>query len=392
MRISRRTSGGRGEYEISEECNGTTPHDLVGRRIYLIPGRGLLVDTATELREQGGKLRLRRIGNAGIQVQRQVAAALLLPHPVRANNSLGGGTPVIRRNQYAIDHLHVAEVDLAADVATLRLDTMIIRNQMFEAEEIPLDGRLATLRNLWGEKERMPEDIARLILDHETYLQSLTPVSSALERVVSALEELVSVQATDLGIPYSEGTDVLDYLSRVLDLVIPEPLSHLGEVDPEEPELRRRVLREWKRWANSRGAPSARFRAAVRRAYNSTCAVCGQHLPATQRNRQPGVDAAHILPWAEYDLDYVFNGICLCKLHHWAFDEGLLRIRMHEGDYMVDVPPDVRDSILSEDPKFSLECLEQHVGPIPSERLPQDPSARPNQSLLQELNDELDMI
>ena len=55
--------------------------------------------------------------------------------------------------------------------------------------------------------------------------------------------------------------------------------------------------------------------------------LCGLHLPRTSVNASAGVDAAHILPWADYDLDHVCNGICLCKHHHWAFDEGLLVFR-----------------------------------------------------------------
>ena len=38
------------------------------------------------------------------------------------------------------------------------------------------------------------------------------------------------------------------------------------------------------------------------------------------------VDAAHIVPFSISANDDVRNGIALCKLHHWSFDEGLISI------------------------------------------------------------------
>ena len=390
MRITRRTSGGRGEYEISEECSGTTPHDLVGHRITLTLDSRLSLDTATELRAQGGKLRLRRLGTTGIQVQRQMAAALLMPHPVRADNSLGTGSPVMRRNQYAIDHLHVTGVSLTSGTATLQMGTLTLRNQMFQAEEVTVRARLGTLRRVWANKARLPDGIANLLDQHEARVTTHGSSNSAVEKTVEKLEALVSESAEDLDIPYNEGADVLPALAEALDLVRPEPVVQLDEVDPEEPELRRRVIREWRRWGRSRGAASAKFREAVRTAYNSTCAVCGKHFPPTTKSRTPGVDAAHILPWADYDLDEVSNGICLCKSHHWAFDEGLIRIRFEDGEYLIEVPKDIREAIAKEHPKFSIASLRKYAGRLAIGRLPNDPGSRPNPSLLQHFNEELD--
>lgn len=38
------------------------------------------------------------------------------------------------------------------------------------------------------------------------------------------------------------------------------------------------------------------------------------------------VDAAHIVPWAETRHEDVRNGLALCKLCHWAFDEFLVTV------------------------------------------------------------------
>src|SRR5262249_53166294 len=129
---------------------------------------------------------------------------------------------------------------------------------------------------------------------------------------------------------------------------------------------------------------SARFRHAVRAAYRSTCVVCGQHLPSTRMNI-PGVDAAHILPWAEYDLDEISNGLCLCKHHHWAFDEGLILIRFRDGRYFVEIPDEVTDAIKADAEAFSLGELQAFAGQIPEVRLPQRPEHRPRPRFLEML-------
>ena len=53
------------------------------------------------------------------------------------------------------------------------------------------------------------------------------------------------------------------------------------------------------------------------------------------------MDAAHILPWAGYDLDVVSNGLCFCKHHHWAFDEGLILLSAGAGPTLIRMLPPV---------------------------------------------------
>jgi putative restriction endonuclease len=38
------------------------------------------------------------------------------------------------------------------------------------------------------------------------------------------------------------------------------------------------------------------------------------------------VDAAHIVPWSVSNKDDIRNGMALCKLCHWAFDEGMMGV------------------------------------------------------------------
>ena len=148
MRISRRTSGGRGEYEISEPtADGLTPNDLVGNRILLDLGQGLVLDTATVLKHAQGKFRLRRIRPDGeMQLHRQVVAALLLPEAIRSNETMGGGEPIIQRGRYAIETIQLAAAPIADQSVCLSLSEIIISNRDHAAGELHIRSRLARIK------------------------------------------------------------------------------------------------------------------------------------------------------------------------------------------------------------------------------------------------------
>ena len=61
------------------------------------------------------------------------------------------------------------------------------------------------------------------------------------------------------------------------------------------------------------------FRRRVLAAYENRCAVCGLQMQL--------VDAAHIVPVKHSSSnDETNNGLCLCVLHHRAFDQGLIAV------------------------------------------------------------------
>lgn len=63
------------------------------------------------------------------------------------------------------------------------------------------------------------------------------------------------------------------------------------------------------------------FRAGVIRAYEQRCAICALHHVEL-------LDAAHIMPDSDdAGVAAVRNGLALCKIHHAAYDRGLLAIR-----------------------------------------------------------------
>ena len=393
MRITRRTSGGRGEYEISEETvSGLRPADLHEKRLILDFGQGWLIDTATKLVSQGGKHRIRQVHKNApgeMQIHRQLAAALLMPHPRREDVNLAGGLPVMRAERYAIEHIQFDNAMLADETATLVIDEVVLRNMSYHAQNLGFAERVANVRSLWGASAQLPVELRGMVTSHNTMATGGGPLGTALEGIVEGLQTSVTTLAEDLGIVYrSADSDVLPDLLSALEIAQqpPEPPISVDQVDPQETQVRRRVVAEWKRWANSRGATSATFRQQVRAAYASTCVVCGVCLPSTTMNAVPGVDAAHILPWASYDLDIVANGLCLCRVHHWAFDEGLIVITAHQGSYYLTIPENVVTTIGQQAPQFSLASLEQYAGLIPVERLPTNHQHWPSPLYLEMLN------
>ncbi|MBJ6751001.1 HNH endonuclease [Geomonas anaerohicana] len=73
--------------------------------------------------------------------------------------------------------------------------------------------------------------------------------------------------------------------------------------------------------------PAARaqaFRRMVIKAYGHRCALCGVRIITPEQHT--AVDAAHIVPWSKTQNDDIRNGMALCKLCHWAFDEGMMGV------------------------------------------------------------------
>lgn len=64
------------------------------------------------------------------------------------------------------------------------------------------------------------------------------------------------------------------------------------------------------------------FRRIVVQAYDHRCALCGVRIVTPEGHT--AVEAAHIVPWRETRNDDIRNGLALCRLCHWNFDEGMM--------------------------------------------------------------------
>lgn len=69
---------------------------------------------------------------------------------------------------------------------------------------------------------------------------------------------------------------------------------------------------------------SAAFRGVIMKLYDYTCSVCRFRIITL--DGASVVDAAHIIPFTISHDDGIGNGFALCKLHHWAFDNGLISL------------------------------------------------------------------
>ncbi len=400
MRISKQVSGnarqrenqrrqGRGEFEICDEFNELRPPDLFNRRIFIeLPGIGR-IDTWTWLRHQGGKRRIRICPNSPEKAypHRQVAVALMMPETSRSEPSMGDGAPVMRAEQYGIMHLFFTDIQLVdQDRVKVTIGDIEISNN-YQQETISFGERLDAVKRVWLNVDKFDSAIAGLIREHEEMVRGGGPLGVPGEQLIRKLQREVATASIDYGIiGNSPVTDVLPSLIEIIENIVPEPKQDMEAIHPEMLDIRRREEKEWRRWAAARGAESAKFRREVRETYRSTCVVCGIHLPSLGSDTNPGVDAAHILPWADYDMDHITNGLCLCKLHHWAFDEGLIEIIFAGREYVISIPEGAEDR-MHESHGFSIGFLRQNVGAIPTNRLPAEREKWPHPDLLRKLKE-----
>jgi len=106
------------------------------------------------------------------------------------------------------------------------------------------------------------------------------------------------------------------------------------------------------------------FRRAVVRIYNHRCAFCGVRMLTS--DGRTAVDAAHIIPWGLSHDDDPHNGMALCGLCHWTFDQGLLGVSVK---YLVLLSSELR---ITQNVPGHLQTLESRsiIGPSEQELWP----------------------
>jgi predicted RNA-binding protein with RPS1 domain len=65
------------------------------------------------------------------------------------------------------------------------------------------------------------------------------------------------------------------------------------------------------------------FRWSVLEAYDHCCGVCGSRYVVRGTS---AMEAAHVVPRGKRGADLLQNALCLCPIHHWAFDKGYLTV------------------------------------------------------------------
>lgn len=136
------------------------------------------------------------------------------------------------------------------------------------------------------------------------------------------------------------------------------------KVDIEDDVRRRYVTTETRARLHQRT-----FRERVIKAYHEQCAMC-------RLRHQELLDAAHIIPDKdEFGEPSVNNGISLCKIHHAAFDRGIVGIR---PDYVVEVRLDVLEE--TDGPMLKYGLQEMHGTQL---WIPKAPALQPSKVNLQ---------
>jgi hypothetical protein len=375
MRISFQTSGGRGEYELAEQSNGVDAAQAVDHDLILWVGDHQ-VTTGIEVTHQQGKYRL-RLNGGDIQIGRQVAAALLMPRPVRDKAALPPGARRLVNSSYIVEDVTLTD----AELTRTELRARAVDIDFNGTGKVDVAKRSAELDVIAKGRDALPGDLPNLLAQHQA-LTGAGTVGEPAEQLVRNIQQLLAQAAAALGIDYEDSEDPVPALLQVLGgSVVPIAEPKPAEPLPAEPvDVRRREIKRARAWLRRRPAASARFSREVRAAYNHRCVICGERFPPTPHTNS-GVDADHIMPWSEYEIDVVPNGLCLCKTHHWMVDEGLLIVEHHTmtGEYQVVVPAWVQGLAFS---GFSVAAVQAWTGPIPADRLPANAAHRPNPELL----------
>ena len=386
MKIHKRSSNGRGEYELAGAVDGYSITMLVEKQLVIDAGPELgKIPTNIALKKQGGKPRLRRLSNTGIHIQRQLEALLLMPKSIREESQLLGGQPVVIAERYILSSVEIKSVLVLDDQVIIKLGGIECINDSV-SQEIDFSKRISQIMHLYHKADSLPPRVAQALQAHHANIQTGSVISSATERLVLDVIRATEEAAKDSDAVLISGEDPVPLL---LDMLRSQPMVEtppLDEIDPADIEIRRRVADRW-RLQKDRGPASTQFRRDVRRAYDSSCLFCGLKLPTSEGVRIAGVDAAHIIPWSQYEADVVVNGLCLCKLHHWAFDQYLLALRFDGVGYEV-VITELAKVAFANSPVV-MQSFEAVAGPIPLVRLPANKLEWPSPKLLSQLYEDM---
>jgi putative restriction endonuclease len=333
MRIALRTSGGRGEYELVGRQGAVDRGDLYDRRIRYEITPDIVIDGRSAAHMVQGKPRI-RLEQGGKHIYRVLADVLLLPRPIRELRRAATGPDFIRDQKYAMKDIDIDVVGRTNAEITLRLTRVWLSNSGGRAVAMDLPDRMALVQSLWDKARGRTDRLALLLQEHENAatLGDMGRIQTAADKIRRAMRvdgDCGPVIATNLGVAFDPPPP---------QEIVPQVPETGIEDDAEDMEATVRAISKWRRQAD-RGPEGRRFSQQVKSAYDFTCAVMGTRLPRLPAvTGSSGTDSAHILPWARYDLNRVTNGLCLCKLCHWAFDNGILRITPRLGGYEVSTP------------------------------------------------------
>ena len=316
-----------------------------------------------------------------------VASMLLLPKP-RSKKS-NANLPVVTfpsEKGYWVETVDLGVESAPPGEIFFIPDEATIMSPSGQTMTIDTNGRLERIFTACNKATRGQNAIEDLVCDFEEMVfgSAAFNADSCQDIIDKLMKELSLVDAD-----YIYGEDCLETLEESLGLKPAQSAQHdpidVSKIPPESIEERKKNQRRWTK-AACRGSEGRKFARDVEKAYDATCVICGSKLPRT-KSTKIGVESAHILPWAKTGLNSVNNGLCLCRQHHWAFDERLLKVSFDGKDYVVD-----KGAFYDEfEKEVGATRASSIFGALPRTisraNLPSNPALLPNPSYLDEYND-----
>jgi hypothetical protein len=333
-----------------------------------------------------GKPRIRLEPGPGMHAYRVLAAVLLLPQPIRELRKTLDDPDFVRDRGFSVSDIDVDIVGVDSQRVILRPTCLWLTSAAGFVRPVDFAERMSSVQTMWDAAAQKDSPLATAIREHERSVTARPSDHSAMlaaaknvRKILGGDEDLLPLVAVSLGAALEEPT-----------VAPPEAaVPAEGLDDPTPPaEASKREIAKWRLQA-VRGSSGRKFSKDVRSAYKDCCAISGLALPRIPGSLNSALDAAHILPWARYDLNDVSNGLCLNKLCHWAFDNAVIRVDFESGSgmYIVSVPDAVKACAI--DAGFAISHFQAFEGPISRERLPASRAHWPSPVYLAELNRQL---
>ncbi|MEM1055138.1 MAG: HNH endonuclease signature motif containing protein [Bacteroidota bacterium] len=345
-----------------------------------------MIPTNNYARDVQGKPRIRLGDRPGSysHIYLVLAGLLLLAKPKRELGDTNHGRLQLIDNGYSITSILIDVTALDGDRAVVRPTDLVVSNFGGEYARVDVVERLELIFELWNAVRRSNDsEEKRLVSAHSAAFESgdapeLVRLARSIRRRITSDEDPLKQLLRRFGAA-SEAAAGAGVHREFVD-------AGIEEDDPRNArEATLDTVRKWRK-VQMRGADAERFRREVQRTYGFTCLFTGYCLPPTSIIQTPGVDASHILPWAHHRINDVTNGICLNKLCHWAFDEGVLRLSFDasSNDYLLSIPNPVLEA--GRDGQIDLSPFNPLVGPIPRHRLPSNQALWPDPAFIARFN------
>ena len=383
MRIALRTSGGRGEYEVAGSHGSLSVTDVIDHHIRLQIFPNKEIDTHNWIRRLQGKPRI-RLQNPKVDrhIYLLLADILLMPKPKRELGITPGGKLQLTENNYSISSIQFDVVSCDNNSILIQPTDLVLANSELDLARIDIVERLRIVLDIWSQASRNSDPLSLQIISHRdavlsgdvSRIQVLSGVIRKEFDIDDPLREIIRKYSLNDEYTYWLGVHRNDVELSIIE----EDLS-----DPKEAAQKR--IKQWRLQA-LRGSKGLKFSRDVKEAYNNRCLFTGYFLPKSTLCSTPGVDAADILPWAEYDINAVKNGLCINKLCHWAFDSGILILKFLNGNKQYELS--LTDAALQAEKNglISLDGFKPLQGLIPISRLPRNVEHWPSPQFLEEYN------